>query len=172
MSSDKGRRWLRDIIEQAQKIAQHIDGYDEAAFRADAKTIDAVERCLLRLAEAAIRIEKQAPPDFIVNRRDWPKIRSLGNRLRHEYEAIAVDEIWRIAVQDVPALEAACREKLGETNGAPPPPAPECGETSTVGDVLTVGLSDGWPERLAVARALMLSKMTVRALPRPPFQRA
>lgn len=113
MCSEKAARWLRDIIEQAEKIAGYIDGYDEAAFGQDHKTVDAVERCLQRLTEAAIRVRDNAPEHIpSVPESEWHEICATGNRLRHEYEVIDLGEIWKIAAHDVPALADACRAKL------------------------------------------------------------
>jgi uncharacterized protein with HEPN domain len=42
----------------------------------------------------------------------WHKIRALGNRLRHEYDAIREDRLWDIVQIDLPALRAACEDAL------------------------------------------------------------
>ena len=42
----------------------------------------------------------------------WPEIRALGNRLRHEYDAIREDRLWDIVQIDLPPLRAACEETL------------------------------------------------------------
>ena len=53
MPSEKPARRLRDILENADAIARYTEGMDLGAFTADAKTRDAVERCLERISEAA-----------------------------------------------------------------------------------------------------------------------
>jgi len=42
----------------------------------------------------------------------WQKVRALGNRLRHEYDAITQDRLWDIVQIDLPALRAACEDAL------------------------------------------------------------
>jgi uncharacterized protein with HEPN domain len=42
----------------------------------------------------------------------WPKVAGMGNILRHEYERIAHDVLWRVVRDDLPPLEKACREEL------------------------------------------------------------
>jgi uncharacterized protein with HEPN domain len=32
--------------------------------------------------------------------------------LRHDYERIAPDVMWKLAIDDLPVLEKACREEL------------------------------------------------------------
>jgi uncharacterized protein with HEPN domain len=42
----------------------------------------------------------------------WQTIRSLGNRLRHEYDAICEDRLWDIIQTDLVSLCIACEEAL------------------------------------------------------------
>ena len=42
----------------------------------------------------------------------WPRVAATGNVLRHEYERIAYDVLWRVVTDDLPPLENACREEL------------------------------------------------------------
>lgn len=78
----------------------------EEQFRADEKTIDATERCLSRISEAASKLgalaEKLAPDQ------PWFAIRGIGNRLRHEYDVLDKGELWRIFASDLQSLRIAC----------------------------------------------------------------
>ena len=47
---------LRDILEGIDMIVEFVDGMDLEAFREDPKTVAAVERKLLLVSEAAIRL--------------------------------------------------------------------------------------------------------------------
>ena len=51
---------LADIIENAERIETYLVGLDQAAFEADGRTRDAVERCLERVCEAAHRLGDHA----------------------------------------------------------------------------------------------------------------
>jgi len=42
----------------------------------------------------------------------WPKVASIGNVLRHDYERIAPDVLWRLVRHDLPLLEQVCRAEL------------------------------------------------------------
>ena len=48
----------------------------------------------------------------------WPKVAGIGNVLRHEYERIAPDILWRLVQDDLMPLEKACREELARVDPA------------------------------------------------------
>jgi uncharacterized protein with HEPN domain len=75
--------------------------------------LDAVERCLGRITEAAIRVGDETMP------RVAPEVpphvyRGFGNALRHDYDQIDLRTIWLTATKDVPLLAAACAKALAE----------------------------------------------------------
>ena len=110
MPSEKPTRRLEDIVENAQAIQRYTAGMNVEAFREDQKTYDAVERCLERISEAAAKLGDLAPA--LVPGQPWQEIRALGNRLRHEYDAIREDRLWDIVQIDLPPLCAACEDAL------------------------------------------------------------
>lgn len=110
MPSNKPARRLEDIIENAQAIERYVAGMDVTAFEKDQKTYDAVERCLERISEAAAKLGDLAPS--LMPDQPWQEIRALGNRLRHEYDAIREDRLWDIVQTDLPPLCAACEDAL------------------------------------------------------------
>lgn len=109
MSSDRVSTRLRDIVDNADWIAEYLDGYDLERFRQDRRTADAVERCLARISEAIVQIG----PDEAIRVGivlPWHDVRSLGNRLRHEYRRIDRSVIFETARNDIPPLrETALR---------------------------------------------------------------
>lgn len=110
MPSDKPARRLEDIFENAHAIQHYVAGMDLTAFEKDQKTYDAVERCLERISEAAAKLGDLAPS--LMPGQPWKEIRALGNRLRHEYDAIREDRLWDIVQTDVPPLCAAGEDAL------------------------------------------------------------
>jgi uncharacterized protein with HEPN domain len=115
LPSEKPVRRLEDIIENARAILRYTAGMDLAAFEEDRKTYDAVERCLERISEAAAKLGEQAAQ--LVPDQPWPKVRALGNRLRHEYDAIRADRLWDVVRVDLPPLLAACETALRQLRG-------------------------------------------------------
>ena len=101
---------MEDIIEDIQAIQRYTAGMDLAAFERDDKTRDAVERCLERISEAAVKLGDLAP--VLMPDQPWQKIRSFGNRLRHEYDSIREDRLWDILSNNLTDLCAACQKSL------------------------------------------------------------
>jgi uncharacterized protein with HEPN domain len=110
LPSEKPALRLEDIIENARAIQSYIVGMDSAAFEEDQKTCDAVERCLERISEAAAKLGDLA--EALMPEQPWQQVRSLGNRLRHEYDEIRADRLWDIVRVDLPRLCAACEDAL------------------------------------------------------------
>jgi len=101
---------LRDIGDAMAAIKQLTLGMDHAKFRDDSKTIAAVERKLPVISEAAIRLGDQA--ETLCPGPPWRDIRGIGNWLRHQYDHVDVDSIWRTVMDDLPPLEAAFMRAL------------------------------------------------------------
>src|SRR5580698_2836742 len=74
-------------------------GMDFDAYREDFKTMAAVERKLLLISEAAVRLGEQGPA--LCPGLPWENIRGIGNWLRHQYDRGRVEET-RLAPRLVP----------------------------------------------------------------------
>jgi uncharacterized protein with HEPN domain len=110
LPSSKVPRRLQDIIDNVQAILRYTEGMDLKAFEEDRKTYDAVERCLERISEAASKLGDMAV--HLMPDQPWQKIKSFGNVLRHEYDAIREDRLFEIVQLNVPGLGAAAEEAL------------------------------------------------------------
>jgi uncharacterized protein with HEPN domain len=98
------QRWFRDIIDAIGMIEQFTAGMHFEAFRSNPMAVAAVERKLLVISEAAIRLGDEAErryPD-----QPWRDIRGIGNQLRHAYERIDLETIWAAVTDDLPPLKA------------------------------------------------------------------
>jgi len=42
----------------------------------------------------------------------WPKVAGIDNVLRHDYEYVVHDVLWRVVRDELSALENVCREEL------------------------------------------------------------
>ncbi len=104
-SSDPVRRF-QDIVENIDRIESYLEGYDFSQFTQDPRTIDAVERCMQRITEAAIKLQPRAVE--LLPEQDWDAMRSFGNVLRHDYDRISEALIWETAVGDLTRLRADC----------------------------------------------------------------
>ena len=106
---------LQDILDNVRLIQSYVLGMDRAAFDADRRTRDAVERCLEGVSEAATKLGDEA--DRLAPGLRWQAVRTLGNVLRHAYDQVDPARIWEIVTQDLPqmavAVDAALR-RLGD----------------------------------------------------------
>lgn len=114
MPSSRPAIRLQDILDNVRLIQSYVLGMDRAAFDADRRTRDAVERCLERVSEAATKLGDEA--EQLAPGPPWQAVRALGNALRHAYDQVDPARIWEIVTQDLPqmatAVDAALR-RLG-----------------------------------------------------------
>ena len=118
MPSKKPRQRLEDIVYNVDAILRYTAGMDEAAFTANGLVMDAVERCMSRISEAAVKLGDDAVrhvPD-----QPWHSIRGLGNRLRHEYDVISPKDLWAIITDSLPSLRADCQSALDALGNSTP----------------------------------------------------
>jgi uncharacterized protein with HEPN domain len=101
---------LRDILGAIEMIEEFTARMDFEGFRSSHIAVAAVERKLLLIAEAGVRLRQDAPalcPD-----QPWRNIRGMGNWLRHEYDRVDLSLVWRTVVDDLPALKASALKAL------------------------------------------------------------
>ncbi len=77
---------------------------------ADSMRADAVERCLARISEAAVKLGEDA--ERLCPEIPWRDVRGLGNRLRHEYTTVDLTRIMLVVEKDLAALKDSCGEAL------------------------------------------------------------
>lgn len=119
MPSSRPSDRLRDIAENIRSILDYTAGMDARAFLNDRKTQDAVERCLLRMAEAAVKLGPATEDRMPAH--DWAGVRGIGNLLRHEYDGVDPAIIWSVVADDLPPLLRDVEEtiaRLEEAEGA------------------------------------------------------
>lgn len=90
-----------------------MEDYGFERFSGERLVQDAVERCLLNISEAAVRLGQErfaaVAPDLPLHR-----LRGFGNLLRHDYRKVDARTVWDTATIHVPALREACAKALGE----------------------------------------------------------
>jgi uncharacterized protein with HEPN domain len=96
--------------DNADRIADHVAGMDRQAFLSDDKTLDAVERCLERIAEAARRIGDRF--DARYPQLELGNLRRFGSVLRHDYESILPEALWIYIQSDVPAIRQMAETEI------------------------------------------------------------
>ena len=116
MPSSNPARRFQDILDNIDRISRYTASMDATTFAADEKTIDAVERCLGRITEAAIKLGELA--ETLAPGQPWQDVRGFGNVLRHDYDNLDRDAVWRIVDYDLPNRRAACRLALDRLDPA------------------------------------------------------
>ncbi len=103
---------LGDIIEAIERIHSVIGKQSLEEFEASWEHQWLVERGVLIISEASRHLSaelKLRHPEI-----PWAKVAGIGSVLRHDYERIAPDVIWKLATVDLPILDAVCKDELAK----------------------------------------------------------
>ena len=101
---------LADIIQAIERIRRVLDGVTLETFEQNWEKRWLVERGIEIISEASRHLT-----DDIKERRPeipWPKVVGIGNVLRHAYDHVAPDVLWKLAQDDLAEIEKVCREEL------------------------------------------------------------
>ena len=101
---------LADIIEAIERIRRVLDGVTLEAFEQNWEKRWLIERGIEVISEASRHLT-----DDIKERRTeipWSKVAGIGNVLRHAYDHVAPDVLWKLAQDDLAAIEKVCCEEL------------------------------------------------------------
>ncbi len=112
MPSRSADLFFDENLKAIQRICGFIGSMGFAESDQDEKTASAVERQLLTVTEASVRLseeDRELCPGV-----EWRDMRNLGNRLRHAYHDIDNDQIWNIVHEDLPDLRARVERTLRE----------------------------------------------------------
>jgi len=113
MFSEREDRALRDIIDFIDEIDMFVDGMSFDTFCSDRRTLRAVERSVMNLTEAAVRIGEDRW-QIVIPGIAHHRVRGLGNRLRHEYDRIDARSIFELIEIELPLLRSACVAALDQ----------------------------------------------------------
>jgi uncharacterized protein with HEPN domain len=100
------------MLDHAKEVVALAQGRSRADLDSDRLLELALVRLLEIVGEAASRVPQRVRtlyPDI-----PWPQIVALRNRLIHGYDAVDLDILWQIVVQDLPPLVTALEGILAE----------------------------------------------------------
>lgn len=92
--------YLSEMLASMEKIERYMDGVSYARFVQQDQLLDAVERNIEKIGEAAAAV-----PDEIRNRHPevpWKTIVGLRNKVIHHYFAVDHEVIYLIATKNIP----------------------------------------------------------------------
>ena len=101
---------LADMVEAIERIRLLMTGVSLDAFERDWEKCWLVERGMEIVSEASRHL-----PDELKARHaeiPWKNLAGIGNILRHAYDKIAPDVLWKLVQADLPILDKVCRDEL------------------------------------------------------------
>jgi uncharacterized protein with HEPN domain len=101
---------LGDLVQACERIRNVLHGVPLDAFETDWQKQWIVERGIEIISEASRHLAdelKGRHPNI-----PWVKVAGIGNVLRHDYERVAPDILWKLVQSDLPELEQVCRSEL------------------------------------------------------------
>jgi uncharacterized protein with HEPN domain len=113
MPFEGARSHLQDILNSIDAVHRFVDGISLESYEKDEKTQAAVERKMLVISEAAVRLKDQA--ETLCPGVPWRDIRGIGNWLRHQYDNVTVEIVWNTIQDDLPQLRIAVAAALENT---------------------------------------------------------
>jgi uncharacterized protein with HEPN domain len=115
MPSERAAQWFRDIITACALIEMWTkEAGGPQMVMTDEKLRSAVERQLLVMSEAAIRLQNidgditsKLAPEI-----DWAGVRGMGNVIRHRYDDMDFEIVADVLATKLGALRFACERAL------------------------------------------------------------
>ena len=104
--------YLSEILASMDKIERYIAGVSYEEFIRNEQLVDAIERNIEKIGEAAAAI-----PEDLRNRHPdvpWKTIVGLKNKVIHHYFAVDHDVIWQIVTKNIPTTKPKIAEILKE----------------------------------------------------------
>ena len=109
------RARLEHILFHIRGVAETIGGIKFETYTRVYHMERTVERAVQIISEG-VRV---LPPELTLRypEIEWGKVAGIGNILRHEYERVDPDIMWRIATVELPKLEDVILKMLSEIDG-------------------------------------------------------
>lgn len=94
--------YLQDMLDNARRAAQFVEGMSYAEFTKDDKTVYAVIRAVEVVGEAAVSV----PEDVRLKYPEipWRDVKGMRNKLVHQYFGINIEVVWQTVQEDLPML--------------------------------------------------------------------
>lgn len=109
---------LRDILKEIEFLHSIRDRTTFDAFKASSSDVRAASYSIMVISEAVRRI----PQDWLDEHptTPWHAIRTIGNKLRHEYQRISDIILWGVITTHAETLNATVETMLAKHGDAKP----------------------------------------------------
>ncbi len=106
---------LGHMRDEIASLLPLFEGVDYRTFASSYTMVRTTERAILIISEAA----KALPAELTARYPDieWHAVRGIGNILRHEYERVETEVLWRIVTQSLPKLGQVVARMIGDLKG-------------------------------------------------------
>ncbi len=101
--------WLKDASEAGDWIGEFLKGVDLAGFRSSMLLRSAVNYQFVVISEALNALSKEHPA-VAARISVLPDIVAFRNTLVHKYRIVEIDEVFRIAKEELPKLQSLLAE--------------------------------------------------------------
>ena len=110
------RHFAQDILDAIDIVHRAIQDKSFSNFQDDEMLRLGLERAVEIISEASRHI----PEDLKALRPEvpWPRIKAIGNVLRHEYHGLSDTIIWKAVTDELPRLRVAVEAILDQMNTA------------------------------------------------------
>ncbi|MBR3003221.1 MAG: DUF86 domain-containing protein [Clostridia bacterium] len=105
---DKDKIILEKMIKYINELKGFILGYDNDMFNNDRKTINACVFDLSQIGELAGKVSEELITEN--PQIEWRGIKSLRNRIVHDYDGINLNMIWGFLTEELEELEMQLKE--------------------------------------------------------------
>jgi uncharacterized protein with HEPN domain len=112
MSMRDDRTSMKDMLDHAREAVELLGDASREDLGRDRVRQLALTRLVEIIGEAANRVSEDARRD--APEIPWPQIIGMRNRLIHGYDVIDYDLLWDTIANDLPPLNAALQDALGE----------------------------------------------------------
>ena len=99
---------LTKILMYIKELKSFINGYNQVKFENDRKTINACVFNLSQIGELTSKISKEIIEEN--SQIEWQGLKSLRNRIVHDYDGINLTMIWGFLTEELDELEEQIRK--------------------------------------------------------------
>lgn len=94
--------YLQDMLDNARRAAQFVEGMSYTEFAKDDKTVYAVIRAVKVVGEAAVSVPEDVRLKYPAI--PWRDVKGVRNKLVHQYFGINLEVVWQTVQEDLPML--------------------------------------------------------------------